>query len=130
MKKIDGRTKEGKAAKLKTAQEEMFGAGFESSLDKPDKPKLTTTILQEAHDLIYGAREGDYGHPKKNLTDIGQFWQVYLESKYGRVAPIDAEDVCQMMVLLKMARGFNGPKKRDTIVDQAGYTGLLERVQE
>lgn len=106
---FDGRTKEGKAAK------------------QNDRP---TTILQEAHDLIYGDREIDYGHPKKNLNDIARFWQVYFETKYGRAAPVTAEDVCQMMVLLKMARGFNGPKKRDTIVDQVAYGGLLERIQE
>lgn len=87
------------------------------------------TVLQEAHELIYGGREADYGDPKKNLGDIANFWEMYLHGKYGADFPIEAEDVCQMMVLLKMARGFNGPKKRDTIVDQAGYTGLLERVQ-
>jgi hypothetical protein len=90
--------------------------------------KKKQTILEEAQGLIFGNREADYGDPNKNLQDIANFWSVYLTGKYGAVG-IDKEDVCQMMVLLKMARGFNGPKKRDTIVDQAGYTGLLERVQ-
>lgn len=114
MEKVDGRTKEGKAAKLKAST---------------DTPIPEATVLQEAHALIYGDREADYGHPAKNLGDIAKFWQVYLESKYGVVLPLDAEDVCQAMVLLKMARGFNGPKKRDTVVDMAGYVGLMERVQ-
>ena len=87
------------------------------------------TILQEAHELIYGDREAQYGDPNKNLQDIARLWTSYLYGKYSINCCIDAEDACQMMVLLKMARGFNGPKKRDTIVDQAGYTGLLERVQ-
>lgn len=88
-----------------------------------------TTILQEAHDLIYGDREADYGHPRKNLTDIAIMWGAYLEIRHGICACLHAEDVCQMMVLLKMSRDCNGPAKRDTIVDQAGYTGLLERVR-
>lgn len=92
--------------------------------------KQQKTILEEAHNIIYGDREVEYGDPNKNLHDIANFWWLYLEGKYGKCVPINKEDVCQMMVLLKMARGFNGPKKRDTIVDQAGYTGLLERVQE
>lgn len=87
------------------------------------------TVLQEAQELIYGGREEDYGDPRKNLQDVANFWSVYLLGKYG-TGDVDPEDVCQMMVLLKMARGFNGPKKRDTMVDQAGYTGLLERVSE
>lgn len=94
------------------------------------KKTETKTILQEAHGLIYGNREADYGDPNKNLQDIANFWTSYLAGKHGAEFAVDKEDVCQLMVLLKMARGFNGPKKRDTIVDQAGYTGLLERVTE
>lgn len=88
------------------------------------------SVLSEAEGLINGQRESDYGPPKKNLTDIGHLWAAYLYAKYGLKDGLTAGDVCQMMVLLKMARGFNGPPTRDTIVDQAGYTGLLERIQE
>ena len=87
-----------------------------------------SSILQEADALINGDREQDYGHPKKNLGDIAALWSVYISSKYGTDTHLDCEDVCQMMVLLKMARGFNGAKKRDSIVDQAAYAGLIGRI--
>ena len=109
--KIDKRTKEYKA--------------LQQEVEAPP-PK---TVLQEAHDLIYGDREVDYGHPRKNLGDIANFWEMYLYGKYGAEFPIEAEDVCHMMSLLKMARGFNGPKKADTLTDQIGYLRLIERVQ-
>lgn len=92
--------------------------------------KRKMSVLEEAQKLINGDREADYGHPKKNMQDIANFWSVYLSGKAGEVVEVTPEDVCQMMVLLKMARGLNGPKKRDTVVDQAGYIGLLERLDE
>ena len=89
--------------------------------------ELQTTILQEAHDLIYGDREEEYGTPKKNLNDIANFWEMYLYAKYNVGIELTAKDVCQMMAMLKMCRGFRSDK-RDSITDQAGYIGLIERV--
>lgn len=149
MKKVDMRSKQGRAIKAKQGREKpasgismilnaehkdrqnTINSAMRKMLDSlPEHPTPKPTILQEAHDLIYGDKEAEYGHPKKNLQDIANFWEMYLYGKYGATHPIYAEDVCQMMVLLKMARGFNGPRKRDTIVDQCGYSGLLERLQE
>lgn len=85
------------------------------------------TVLQEAHDLIYGVRQEQYGHPRVNLQNIATVWKEYLKGKYGVEVTITPVDVCQLMALLKMCRGF-GSDKRDSIVDQAGYIGLIERV--
>lgn len=82
-------------------------------------------VLNEAHRLIYGDREQDYGHPRENLGMIAEFWQTYLERMKGRA--LEPRDVCNLMVLLKVARDFGGAK-RDTDVDIAGYAGLKERV--
>lgn len=40
------------------------------------------------------------------------------------------EDVCCMMALLKIARLANDVEHRDSIIDAAGYVGLIERCQE
>lgn len=85
------------------------------------------TVLQEAHDLIYGERQEQYGHPRVNLQNIADMWGVYFHGKYQVDFPLTPVDVCQLMALLKMCRGF-GSDKRDSIVDQAGYIGLIERV--
>ena len=85
-------------------------------------------ILKEAEGIIWGDREQTYGHPSKNLDRISILWNTYIEGKYDN-APFNftAEDVCWMMVLLKMARQMNAPK-RDNLVDAVGYIALIERL--
>lgn len=82
------------------------------------------TILDEAKDIIYGDRERTYGAPTKNLKKIAELWSVYLEKE------ITSSDVCNMMILLKLARLANNPTHLDSIVDIAGYAALHERLKE
>lgn len=105
-------------------------------------------VMSEALKIIYGDREKTYGHPSLNLESIAQLWTVYMKRKaYVEltrspfaddsdlkqveliVPKITIDDVCQMMVLLKMARLINDPTHHDSMVDQVGYIGLQERVQ-
>ena len=79
-------------------------------------------ILDEANSIIYGDREKTYGNPAKNLNNIANFWSVYLDLE------ISAQDVAQMMVLLKLARLINTPNHRDSLVDAVGYLALVERI--
>lgn len=79
-------------------------------------------ILDEANSIIYGDREKTYGNPAKNLNNIANFWSVYLDVE------ISAQDVAQMMVLLKLARLMNTPNHRDSLVDAVGYLALVERI--
>ena len=86
-----------------------------------------TTVLQEAQEIIYGDREQTYGHPAKNLNAIAGLWTEYLQSK-GDPVYIDAQDVCMMMILLKVARQGNA-FKRDNLVDICGYAALNDRLE-
>ena len=86
-------------------------------------------ILEEAQGIIYGDREQTYGKPDANLKRIALLWDTYLHGKYGWAVDLSAEDVCWMMVLLKMARQMNADK-RDNLVDAAGYIALIERLEE
>lgn len=79
------------------------------------------TILEEAATLVAGPRQGDYGHPRDNFTRIASLWSAYL--KHG----VSPEDVCVMMMLLKIARGLH---KRDSLVDVAGYARCIEMIDE
>lgn len=85
-------------------------------------PSVTKPILEEAHDVIYGEREQTYGDPGKNLRAIAEFWSTYLDH------PVTYQDVCNMMVLMKVARLKNTPGHHDSLVDIAGYTALQDRV--
>lgn len=87
--------------------------------------KESKSVLLEAHDLVYGQREIDYGHPLDNCNAIAALWNAYLDAVGDR--PLDAADAAVMMMLMKVARLASGTRKRDTIVDAAGYAALIAR---
>jgi hypothetical protein len=134
---VDKRTKEYKAYKqqqdldMKPNDFVVGGTGrlgTYAPINFDTEPKPTASILHEADALINGVKEQEYGHPKKNLNDIANFWSSYLGAKFGRDTAVTATDVCQMMALLKMARSLNGPYKHDTILDEVSYVGLIGRL--
>lgn len=87
-------------------------------------------ILEEAQHVIYGEREQTYGDPGKNIRIIADYWNTYLISKgFDFLEGLDYDDVCNMMVLLKVARLANTPMHRDSLVDVCGYLALSERIK-
>lgn len=91
---------------------------------------MTQSVLQEAHEIIYGDREQTYGHPAKNLTQIAALWTAFLQAKEGNEGIVlSAADVAMLMMLVKMARQQH-QFKRDNIVDMCGYAALLARIEE
>jgi hypothetical protein len=92
-------------------------AEMDTALDNQAK-----SILEEAHEVIYGDRESTYGDPGKNLRTIASMWSAYLDKE------LTYQDVCNMMVLMKVSRLKNTPNHRDSLVDIAGYTALQDRV--
>ena len=86
-------------------------------------------ILNTAKELIYGERENDYGHPAINLQKIADVWSVLLKHKLQ--ADITAQDVCGLMAALKLVRAAKDNwTHEDSIIDAAGYLGLLDRIKE
>jgi hypothetical protein len=89
------------------------------------------TALKKAEEIIYGDREKTYGHPSINLDRIAGYWEFYLNNRpkddEGRHPPLTVQDVCQMMVLLKLARLQNNPNHLDSLVDSIGYLALVDR---
>lgn len=93
---------------------------------EPQPAQPPKSILQEAHEIIFGDREQTYGSPDKNLQVIADFWTVHLRAR-GLVSQnedLTINDVCGMMILLKQARLANNPTHRDSLVDIAGYAAL------
>ena len=90
----------------------------------------TNTVLDTARDIIYGDREKTYGSPAKNLQVVADYWINYLRSIDYPEKGLTAEDVCNMMVLLKVARLGNTPGHHDSLVDICGYTALIERIRD
>lgn len=74
-------------------------------------------VLLTANDLINGDRNKQYGSPAENFRVTAEYWSTYLG------VTIEAHDVCNLMVLLKLARTKQGFKD-DTYIDGAGYLAL------
>ncbi len=85
----------------------------------PEPP--AKTILQEAADIVAGARRGAYGTPERNFDRIAVFWNAYMTAT-GRDVKLTAADISPMMRLMKEARLCETPGHRDSLVDLIGYT--------
>ena len=82
---------------------------------------IEQTILDEAKELIYGARQQSYGHPWLDFSRIAKIW----EAIFGH--PVTPEQVALCLIGVKISREVNA-HKRDNLVDGAGYFGTLELV--
>lgn len=84
---------------------------------------MTGKLLIEAHELINGERQGEYGDPATSFRRIAAMWGAYL----GR--QLSGHDVACLMALLKLAREANRHKK-DNLLDAARYIGLAADMAE
>ena len=99
--------------------------GILIKMDKQDKQQDSQeTIADKAEKIVFGDREQTYGDPGKNLRMIAGMWSAYLG------IGITPEQVCDMMVQLKIARLKSSPDHEDSKVDIIGYTLLKERLKE
>lgn len=108
------------------------GGQFPNISNLQEEEARTKSILMEAQDIIFGDREKTYGAPDANLLSIGELWTVYLRRKRAvqDTDHITPDDVAQMMILLKTGRLINQPEHRDSLVDQAGYAALQQRIHD
>ena len=96
--------------------------------DWPTSAAGESTVATEAHSLVYGDRQGDYGHPREDFTRTAVIWTGLLHHKLADGAFIDAEDVARCMVGVKLSRDVHSPK-RDNRVDGIGYLITLDRLE-
>lgn len=80
------------------------------------------SVLTEADNLINGARRVVYGDAYDSFVVVAQLWSVVL----GR--EVTPREVALCMIMLKIGRDLTGGRKRDNLVDMAGYTGLLDHI--
>jgi hypothetical protein len=89
------------------------------------------TVLQEADRLVAVDRQSQYGHPFDDFSRTAALWHSvgmhFYDDKTEVYRPAKAEDVAITMMLLKISRIVNLPK-RDSIVDAAGYAKTLDLV--
>jgi len=88
-------------------------------------------ILEAANQQTLGPRQGNYGHPAINLgVRTAALFEAYVK---GMATPErwTAVDVCNMMILVKVARLQQDPDNPhfDSLVDIAGYASSAWRAQ-
>jgi|19_taG_2_1085344.scaffolds.fasta_scaffold154990_2 hypothetical protein len=70
-----------------------------------------------------------YGKPKVNHTRTARLWTAFLHNKgLGSSFHIEAEDVCLLNILQKVARTQHGAQHLDNLTDIAGYADNLEEI--
>ena len=74
--------------------------------------------LEQASHLISNDRAEEYGDARESFERTAKFWSLYLGH------PITANDVANMMVLIKVSRLSHQPGHLDSLVDIAGYAAL------
>lgn len=82
------------------------------------------TYLDTAKQIVHGDRERTYGDPGKNLRLIASYWSAHLK------IPLTENDVCILMMLLKIARLNNDPEHDDSWIDIAGYVALKDKLDK
>lgn len=87
------------------------------------------TILEEAHQLVTGDRQDQYGHPSKDLVATAGLWSAWLTRRLGTDVELTGGDVGCLMSLLKLSRLAGNPGHRDSLVDAAGYLATVEMIQ-
>lgn len=83
-------------------------------------------LLLDAIKTVTGERQDQYGNPEDSLAVIASYWNAYLHSKGDVDVRISSVDAGMMMILLKVAREANKPK-RDNLLDIAGYAAITSR---
>jgi hypothetical protein len=79
-------------------------------------------LLKEIAEIVGGERSKDYGPPSLNLDyRTATLWNAYLKVAAPAYDSLDGVDVCNMMILLKIARIVEDGKVKDNYADIAGY---------
>lgn len=86
-------------------------------------PSSPESIIDEAKVIVAGDRASDYGDANESFSRIAKLWSAYTGTT------ISPWDVAQMMILLKVSRAKTS-RKRDTLVDIAGYAECAGKLEE
>lgn len=81
------------------------------------------TVLEEAANIVSGARNADYGDPRVNHARTAALWSAYLG------VTITPRQVCVLNILQKASRDAHRAK-RDNLVDIAGWARNAELVED
>lgn len=111
--------RQSRGARLETTIADALGLPI---LDAATLEPISETILEEAQRIVYGDREGAYGHPADDFGRTARMWGAILG------ADVTAKQAALCMAAVKISRECNKPG-RDNLVDLAGYAAVAARIQ-
>ena len=76
-------------------------------------------IAQDAHNVVHGSRQSDYGDKHTNFTQSAMIISGILAAKLKE--PLTANDVAHLMIGMKLARVSKSPAHYDSLLDIIGY---------
>ena len=92
--------------------------------------------MTEAAKLVDGERQAMYGDPRPNFERIAALWGAYLAEREaipevvsGLEDLVQAEQVADMMILLKLARDMGPGDCPDNMLDVQGYAEIKRRLK-
>ena len=89
---------------------------------------MSSAILQEAANIVAGARNTTHGEKERSFAAIATLWNAYLSIRKEPDSAITPYDVAQMMSLLKKARASQGTLIKDHFIDDAGYAAIAGEI--
>ena len=82
-------------------------------------------IAASAAKLVGGDRKAAYGDVVSGLSKVADVWNGILDAAGKAPAePLNAQDVAQLMVGLKIARSYTGAFRLDNFIDAAGWSAV------
>ena len=110
-------------ASVHAAQTIPGDAGANTRDEGTGREIASESVMAEAHRLVYGDRQDDYGPGHVEMEMVGRMWSVILGVE------VTGYQAALCMSALKIVRASNA-YKRDNLVDGCGYLGLAQRVVE
>lgn len=105
--------------------EDLEADRLELNVKTGRKARPTAAQIIEQVGEVLAEREGTHGTKQANMQAIADFWNVYIGDRCGAQIALDGRDVCNMMVLMKIARQmFGDPCHLDHFTDMAGYAAI------
>jgi len=102
---------------LNPAEMSVEPGGHSPTVTIPSREENRSSTLDQAKQAVMSDRNTDYDDPEDNFNHIADMWNAYLRNDIT----LDAVDVANLMILVKLARITTSPKKQDHWVDVAGY---------
>ncbi len=116
----------GFSPETKPSHEAMASAFVEhvaANLKPESEPK--EDILDIAARITRGDRQSSYGPPDQDFRRTAEMITAMLRHKLAEGQQFETWEIAQMMILLKLSR-LQHSKKRDNVVDIAGYARCMD----